>query len=430
MNKNEELHAIYEKYPKDFPLPMLLDGATGTALMRCGMPEGVCPECWAAEHRDALCHVQAGYVNAGADAIYSPTFGGNAPSLERNESSWEAGALNEALISATRDNVALSGRGVLVGGDMSPTGLFMEPLGDASFDEIVEIYASQAKSLDGGADFFVIETMISAAEARAAVTGVKSVSDKPIFVTLTVNEDGRTMSGDSMLAALLTFADMGVAAFGCNCSVGPAEMLELLAPLVPYSRALGVPLIAKPNAGMPHEGENGEECFDMTAEAFGEYAAKLLECGVCILGGCCGTDDGYIAALRRATDEAIKADRVGTALCEASELDVAGNIIAVERVKDCICSSRTVAVIDAVAVIDDTSGDGIVDVDEFFFDSICDISAAGGSYAVVRLGGVGDVEILRDSLPMISLPLVFVGDAEAFAAVKRIYNGVCRYAEL
>lgn len=431
MNNIEKLHAVYDKYPADFPLPMLLDGATGTALMREGMPEGVCPECWAAEHREELCRVQSGYIKAGSDAIYAPTFGGNSPSLERNASSWEADELNSALICATKENITSvkassekekNGRRIMVGGDMSPTGLFLEPLGEASFDEIADIYAIQARSLEKEADFFIIETMISMAEARAAVAGVKSVSDKPVFVTLTVNSDGRTMSGDAMLPALLTFADMGVAAFGCNCSVGPAEMLELLAPLVPYARALGIPLIAKPNAGMPSEGDDGRESFDMTAQTFGQYAKELLGCGICILGGCCGTDSGYIAELRRIIDEACEKGDVGGAEMKYDALDILGEPIDPSRVKELICSSRAVAVFDSSSEMADT-----VDVDDFFFDSVSDISADGGAFAVVRLQDDSDVDLLKESLPMISLPLVFTGDADIFEKVKRIYPGVCRF---
>ena len=267
------LHEIFHRFPKEFPLPMLLDGSTGTSLMRCGMPNGACPESWVLEHPDAIQKIQRGYVDAGSDALYTPTFGANSPTLKRNHLDG-ADRINRELAELT------VGRARLTGGDMSPTGLFIEPFGDATFDEVAGIYAEQASALDAsGVDFFIVETNISLQEVRAAVTGIKQVSSKPVFVTMTVDDNGRTLSGDRLDCCLVALAELGISAFGTNCSQGPDKMLELLRGLTQLSVSLGIPLIAKPNAGMPHESPDGSRHFDLDAESFAGVRARIPRVG-------------------------------------------------------------------------------------------------------------------------------------------------------
>ena len=289
-----KLHNIFYRFPKEFPLPFVLDGATGTALMAAGMPNGACPEKWILEHPEKLEAIQRGYYAAGSDAVLAPTFGGNRPSLERN-----------GLYDCVERNVELAklSRGLgggFVGGDLSPTGQFLRPYGDAAFDEIVAIYAEQAAAIEPYVDFSY-PRQISALLRACRCGRHKSVSDKPVFVTLTVDKNGRTMSGDDMLRALLTLAELGISAFGANCPVGPGDLLETLRPLAPYAAGLGVALIAKPNAGMPHDTPQGR-VFDLDAESFGEYVPQFLEAGIYVIGGCCGTDAGYIKQIREAVD--------------------------------------------------------------------------------------------------------------------------------
>jgi len=199
----KDLHELYPNFPAEFPLPFILDGATGTALMKRGMPSGACTEEWVLENPDALREVQRGYRENGSDAVYAPTFGANAPTLSRHKIKENVAELNKRLAALSVEP------GRLTGGDLSPTGLFIEPYGDTPFDDVVDIYAEQAKGLcEAGVDFFIAETMINLNELRAAVMGVRSVSDKPIFATLTVDERGRTMSGDSLEAAFVVLAGL------------------------------------------------------------------------------------------------------------------------------------------------------------------------------------------------------------------------------
>lgn len=386
---------VFGAFAEKFPLPMVLDGSTGTSLMREGMPAGACTEKWVLEHPEAIKKIQAGYLQAGSDAVYCPTFGANRPTLERN-------GISE-VCKTNCDLAALSvGKGCFVGGDMSPTGLFIEPFGDTPFEEVVSIYREQAEALHkSGVDFFAVETNISLQEARAAVIGIREVSDKPIFVTVTVDDRGYTLSGDSLDACLLSLAELGISAFGTNCSQGPDKMLPLLARLVSMSISLGIPLIAKPNAGLPHECADGTRKFDLDADTFGKFVPEFLNAGIPILGGCCGTDAEYIRRIREAVDSF-----TGTELPEADR-----------RINMLACTNRTVVRLSPEDLSDP------IDVDDDFFDRASEEMDAGKEFLFIRLTKSEDIGILSENLPMIPLPIAVTGDTAAIDQFKRSFNG-------
>ncbi len=276
------------------PLPLILDGATGTALQSLGMPAGACTEQWVLEHPDALRQVQRGYLEAGAQVLYAPTFGANGIKLQQNHITGQTAEYNERLAALTRETA--DGR-ALVAGDLAPTGLFVKPYGQTEFETLVEVYTEQAAALArAGIDLFVIETMMTLAEARAAVLAVRSVSDQPVIVSFTCDETGRSLSGTDMAAALTVMQRMGVSAFGLNCSTGPEEMLRQLRRIAPYA---AVPLLAKPNAGLP-EVVDGQTVYRCPADVFAGFVPELARAGVRLFGGCCGTDQTHVAALQRA----------------------------------------------------------------------------------------------------------------------------------
>lgn len=271
--------------------PLILDGAMGTQLQKRGFGGGDCAERWTLEHPDVLLEIQRAYVAAGSQVLYAPTFGANRVKLEAHGIFNRVADFNRRLVVLSKQ--AAAGK-ALVAGDLSPTGLFLYPLGDARFEELVEIYAEQAQALEeAGVDLFVIETMMSAAECRAAVLAVKSVSEKPVFVTITCDEQGRTLTGSDAAAILQILQGMGVDAFGLNCSTGPEEMLPHFRRLREIAR---VPLIAKPNAGMPVITDDGA----IYSCAPADFAARLEEfaaAGVMIFGGCCGTTEEHVRAV-------------------------------------------------------------------------------------------------------------------------------------
>ena len=276
---------------------IVLDGATGTNLMAAGMPIGVCPEAWVMEHQDVLYDLQNAYVKAGTNIVYAPTFTGNRIKLEEY-------GLEDRIEEINTELVRLSKRAVdgkaLVAGDMTMTGKQLFPLEDLMFEHLVHLYKEQASILDhAGADLFVVETMMSLQECRAAVIAIKEVSDLPIMVTLSYNEDGRTLFGTPPETAVVVLQSLGVDAIGINCSTGPMEMVELVEKMAQYST---VPILAKPNAGLP-ELEDDKTVYKMTPQEFADAAVALVNAGASIVGGCCGTTPEHIKALSDAVRE-------------------------------------------------------------------------------------------------------------------------------
>lgn len=282
-----------------------LDGATGTNLQRAGMPTGVCPELWILEHSEVLLELQQAYAVAGTQILYAPTFSGNAIKLEEYGVRDRLVEINQKLVALTRQ---AAGEKCLVAGNLTMTGKSLTPVGELDFEELVDCYKEQVQAIvQAGVDLFVIETMMSIQECRAAVLAVKESTDLPVFVTITLEESGRTLYGTDPVTALLTMEALGIDAFGINCSCGPDALVPVIKELSEYAR---IPLIVKPNAGLPRL-ENGRTVFDMSKEEFAGHMAALAEAGASVLGGCCGTDPSYIAAMTECINKKKEWDTAG-----------------------------------------------------------------------------------------------------------------------
>ena len=384
-------NSLYPKFP--FALPMILDGATGTALIKAGMPSGVCPEEWILANPDVIRAVQSRYFEAGSDAVLAPTFGANKTVLSRYGLDGRMAEMNTALASLSR-KTAEGFAGKLVAGDLSPTGKMLAPIGDITLDALADIFSAQARALDALVDFYVIETQMDLASARAAVLGVKAVSEKPIFVTMTVTESGKTMYGDTPECALLTLSELGIAAFGLNCSTGPVEMKQLLAPLFPLSVSLGIPLIAKPNAGAPSAHAH------LSPEEFAAVGREMLASGIAVLGGCCGTDELVIGALSETAKAfsdipsapvSVPTAYLAATARETAEIPADGMPAPIEADEDLIDSAEEMA-------------------DEYDF-----------LYIAVRDRDGADAVL--DAAPFLNLPLAVCGDTDAIADLKRRFCG-------
>ena len=278
------------KFP--FDLPLLLDGATGTNLLERGMPSNVCVEEWICQNPSILLQLQKEYIDAGAQAIYAPTFGANRACLARYGLEDKVEELNRKLVALSKQ--VAKPKNILVGGSLCPTGLFVPPHGEIDFDDIYEIYREQIRVLyEAEVDFFIIETQTSLADMRAAVLAARS-TNLPVFVTITVDKNGKTATGGTLLPAVITLQSMGVDAIGLNCSFDPEGMAELINDIAPHSR---VPIIAKPNAGFPSHYRNGNGY--LSPDEFSYHMESLMEAGATIIGGCCGTTPEHIAALQR-----------------------------------------------------------------------------------------------------------------------------------
>lgn len=273
---------------------LILDGATGTNLQNAGMPGNVCPEQWILEHPDVMLKLQRSYVESGTRILYAPTFTGNRIKLAEYGLSDQLVDMNTRLVKLAKE--AADGR-ALVAGDLTMTGQQLYPLGELQFEELVDVYKEQAKALyEAGADLFVVETMMSLQETRAAVIAIQETCDLPIMASLTFEADGRTLFGTNPETAVVVLSSLGVDAVGLNCSTGPLEMVEIVEKMYAYAN---IPILAKPNAGLP-ELENGRTVYKTSPEEFAKAGKKLVEAGAAILGGCCGTTPAHIRALAEA----------------------------------------------------------------------------------------------------------------------------------
>ena len=271
---------------------LLLDGATGSCLRSMGMPVGVSTELWALEHPDAILTLQRSYVEAGSDIIYAPTFSANRLGLSMYGLEDRLAEINAGLVSLSRK--AANGR-ALVAGDLTTTGKALEPKGDLTYQQLLDVYAEQIDVLaHAGADLLVAETMLSIDETMAAVEAAHSVCDLPIMCSMTLEADGQLLFGGSAVDAVESLQALGAAAVGLNCSVGPDQLEAVVSSMKSVAT---VPLIVKPNAGMPVVDDRGVAHYSMTPDDFAASMKKLLWRGARLVGGCCGTSPEYIQAL-------------------------------------------------------------------------------------------------------------------------------------
>ncbi len=271
--------------------PLILDGANGTELQKRGYDGSKCTEAWVLENPEVMKQLQKEYIEAGSDIVYAPTFGANRVKLEENGFFNMVKDFNKCLVEISKD--AAAGK-ALVAGDIATSGKFLAPLGDISFSELYDMYHEQAEAMEeAGVDMFVIETIMTVPDARAALLAVKDVSDKPVLVSFTCDENGRTLTGSDVRAALVIMQGMGIDAFGLNCSTGPAEMLEQAKRLRDLAE---VPVAIKPNAGLPKT-VNGETVYDCPPDEFVRHTKEFIELGAGLFGGCCGTGPEHIAKI-------------------------------------------------------------------------------------------------------------------------------------
>lgn len=269
-----------------------LDGATGSNLMKAGMPMGVCPEKWILEHEQALVDLQTAYIEAGTNILYAPTFTANRVKLAEYHLEDQIEEINTRLIRLSKKT---AGAKALVAADLTMTGKQLKPMGPLDFEELIEIYKEQIRYVEkAGADLIVIETMMSLQETRAAAIAAMEVSNLPVMATLTFESDGRTLFGSDAKSAAITLSHLHVDAIGANCSTGPDQMCKIIKAM---AEVTSLPLIAKPNAGLPSLDGEGNTVYDMDSDTFSSQMVEIVESGASILGGCCGTSPEYIQKL-------------------------------------------------------------------------------------------------------------------------------------
>jgi 5-methyltetrahydrofolate--homocysteine methyltransferase len=281
--------------------PILLDGAMGTMLMEAGLDLGDCPEEWNVLFPEKIKDIHREYIQAGSQIILTNTFGGSSVRLNSHGMSDRVFEFNKAAAHIAQKEAKDSGKSVLVAGSIGPSGQILAPLGTLSFEDAQKSFADQAAGLaDGGVDLFWIETMSDLEEVKAAIAGVRSVSDLPIAVTLSFDTHGRTMMGISPENALKALQDLKIQLVGANCGTGSDELILAIQAMV--ANKPGLPLIAKANAGIPVV-SGTEVVYNGSPEIMADYAVKVWKEGARLIGGCCGSTPDHIRAMAEALAE-------------------------------------------------------------------------------------------------------------------------------
>ncbi|MDR1320750.1 MAG: homocysteine S-methyltransferase family protein [Gracilibacteraceae bacterium] len=274
---------------------VLLDGAMGTVLQRNGLKPGEMPELLNITAPERIAAIHRDYAAAGAQVLYANTFGASACKFGSvlPDGADISAAVRETVTAGVRLAREAAGGRALVALDIGPLGELLEPLGTMSFETAYAIFKEQVLAgAAAGADLAAVETMTDLGEMRAAVLAVRENSDLPVIATMSFEAGGRTFTGVSAAAAALTLTGLGVSALGLNCSLGPEEAAAIVEE---FARWTHLPLVVKPNAGLPDPGGGG---YSLSAAEFAARLSRLTELGAQVLGGCCGTTPEAIRALR------------------------------------------------------------------------------------------------------------------------------------
>ena len=289
---------------------LILDGATGTEMQKRGLPPGVSPELWSMENSEVSADIYRAYARAGSDMLYTCTFGGTPWKLEEFGAADKTEQINckiaENAVKTANELGEREGIRPLIVGDIGPCGQFIKPFGDLDFEQAIQGFKRQVKGLiDGGVDLFVVETQIDIQESRAALLAIKELCGGFTMVSMTFDETGHSLNGTTPEAMAVTLESLGADVVGVNCSTGPKEMLKVIRRI---RKMVQIPVMAKPNAGMPVIKDN-ETVFPMDADEFSTYAELFAEAGVNIMGGCCGTNPEHIAKLAQAMKGLVPLER-------------------------------------------------------------------------------------------------------------------------
>lgn len=393
---------------------LFFDGAMGTMVQKAGLKAGQQPEVYNMIHPEIITSIHKAYVDAGADIITTNTFGANEYKLQGTGYTVEE--IVEQGVKLARQ--AAGDRYVAL--DIGPIGQLMEPNGLLSFDDVYTAVARQIKAgVKAGADLVIIETLSDIYEMKAAVLAVKENSSLPVFCTLTYDESGRTMMGTDPLTAVNILEGLGVDAVGANCSLGPKELLPIVEEILKYAH---IPVIIQPNAGLPRI-ENGETVFATSPDEFAAYARQMIEKGVRIIGGCCGTNPEFIKTLKDKVQDIIHNPPTAvpkriTAVSSSSNTVVIGEDIRVvgERINPSGKKSIEKALLEQ-------------DFDEIISQAI-EQKMAGAHILDINVGlpqiDQKDtmVKLVKEVQTMVNLPLqIDSTNPEVIEAAVRIYNG-------
>lgn len=396
---------------------LVFDGAMGTMLQARGLKPGQLPETLNRLSPSAVLDVHRAYINAGADVISTNSFGANAIKLAPYGLDSESEVF--LAVSLAKQAASNSDRKIFVAADIGPTGKLMPPLGDFSFEEAVNAFKGAVIGAQrAGADLIFFETFSDLYECKAAITAAKENSDLPIAVSLTFDENGRTLTGANAQTAAFYLSSVGADIIGVNCGLGPDAMEPIAIELASF----GIPMIVNANAGLPKIADDGSTYFDIAPSRFTSFANTLYENGVTAVGGCCGTDPEYIKCVSLAAKDKkidLRPKKILPAVCSGTKLYTLGSKCATvgERLNptgkpklkealrnknlDYLCVEAVSQQAASADILDVNVG--IPDIDE------CEMLTK----AVLAVQGVTDLPLQLDS-----------ASAKALTSAARVYNGV------
>lgn len=395
-----------------------VDGAMGTRLQSLGLKPGELPEIWNVTQGDKIARVHREYYEAGSQMVLTNTFGANA--LKLHGSPYTVEEIVEAAVqnALTARSSFQDGKVRFVALDIGPTGKLLKPLGELSFDDAYELFA-QSVRVGGrsGVDAIWIETMTDTYELKAAVLAAKECSTLPVFATVSLDENGKLLTGGDISTVVALLEGLGVDALGLNCGLGPVEMLPLVEELYRVTR---LPIIVKPNAGLPHV-EGDCTCYNIDPEEYVESMADILQKGGAILGGCCGTDPDYLRMMvKRCGDIPVKKPGKGrgTLVSSYSRSVVLGEdpVIIGERINPTgkptlkqALKDKNIAYVLKEGILQEEAGAHILDVN-------------------VGLPEINEtetmVEVIQELQSILDLPLqIDTADVKTMEKALRYYNG-------
>lgn len=393
---------------------LLFDGGMGTMIQQAGLKGGQQPEVYNMIHPEIVISIHKSYVDAGADIITTNTFGANEYKLKGT--GYNPEVIVKHGVSLARK--AAGDRWIAL--DIGPIGQLMQPNGALSFDDVYQAVARQVKAgAKAGADLVIVETITDLYEMKAAVLAVKENSNLPVFCTLTYGESGKTMMGTDPLTAVNVLEGLGVDAIGANCSLGPKELLPIVDEILKWAH---IPVVVQPNAGLPRL-EGGQTVFAMGPDEFAAHGKKMVEKGVRIIGGCCGTNPSFIKKLKE----------------EIQGIQDRPFIVDKEKLTAVSSSSNTIIIGEDVKIIGERinpSGKEHIekalleqDFDEIVSEAI-EQKMAGAHILDINVGlsniDEKDVmtKIVSEIQGMVNIPLqIDSTDPEVIEAALRIYNG-------
>lgn len=398
---------------------LYFDGGMGTLLQEKGLKAGELPEVWNIEHMEEVIEIHRQYFEAGSDIVLTNTFGANA--LKFRDSSYELSDIVTAAVIHVKEAASLGvhdGREVYAALDVGPTGKLLKPMGDLDFEDAVRAFGEVMRcGEEAGADLIHIETMSDTYEMKAAVLAAKEQTNLPVFATMIFDEKGRLLTGGDVRSAVAMLEGLGVDALGINCGLGPEQMLPIFQEIVSHT---SVPVIVKPNAGLPKQ-KDGAVYYDVDPAEFASVMEKIVEGGAAVAGGCCGTTPAHIRkmieTLGRRSVQHVEAEEetvvssYGQAVILGKKPLIIGeriNPTGKKRLKQAL-KEHDIDYILKEGIIQQEKGAHILDVN-------------------VGLPDINESEMMKEVVTELqsvtSLPLqIDTVDAEAMEAAMRIYNG-------